>query len=52
MSELSDVSAEEQKADIVADGASESEPAAAPAPAPSAEPRVRRLNVIWPSGST
>ncbi len=46
MSELSDVSAKEQKADIVADGASESEPAAAPAPAPSAEPRVRRLNVI------
>jgi preprotein translocase subunit SecF len=51
VSELSDVSAEEQRADVVADGEAEAEPepaAAAPAPAPAtpAEPRVRRLNII------
>jgi len=49
VSELSDVSAEEQKADIVADGGAEPAPAAAPAPpapAAAAAPRVRRLNII------
>jgi len=47
--ELSDVSSEEQQADIAADGTPEpeAEAAAAPAPAPAAaEPRVRRLNII------
>ena len=49
MPELSDVSSEEQQADIAADGGPEPQPeaAAAPAPAPAAaEPRVRRLNII------
>ena len=50
MSELSDVSSEEQQADIVADGEPEPEPEPAAAqktaPPPAAEPRVRRLNII------
>jgi preprotein translocase subunit SecF len=47
VSELSDVSAEEQQADVIADGAPEPVPApSASAPAAAAEPRVRRLNVI------
>jgi len=50
VSELSDVSSEEQQADIVADGEPEPEPEPAAAqktaPPPAAEPRVRRLNII------
>ena len=49
MPELSDVSSEEQQADIAADGTPEPEAEAAAAPAPAlaaAEPRVRRLNII------
>ena len=45
MSELSDIKAEQQSADIVPDGASEPEPAQAVA-APAPAPRIRRLNII------
>ena len=45
MSELSDVSAEEQGADIVADGAPEPKVEPASAPAPVAERKPRRLNI-------
>jgi len=43
VSELSDVGAAEQGADIVADGAPE--PKVASAPAPVAGPKTRRLNI-------
>jgi len=45
VSELSDVSAEEQGADIVADGAPEPKVEPASAPAPVAERKPRRLNI-------
>ena len=47
MPELSDISSEEQQADVIADGAPEpeQEPVAA-TPAPAAEPRIRKLNII------
>jgi len=45
VSELSDIKAEQQSADIVPDGASEPEPAQAVA-APAPAPRIRRLNII------
>jgi preprotein translocase subunit SecF len=49
VSELSDVRAEKQRADIVADGEAEAEAeTAVPAskPAPAAEPRVRKLDIV------